>query len=60
MRERETETAADALVELCDAYGIALNQQVGTLVAACQDAVLEDDDDDLEVDDDDDLEDDED
>ena len=44
MRNREPETAADVIRELCDEYGLNPDQKISTLEKACEDLELEDDD----------------
>ncbi len=60
MRNREPETAADVIRELCDEYGLNPDQRISTLEKACEDLDLDDDelDDDLVDELDDDYEDD--
>ena len=49
MRNREPETAADIIRELCDEYGLNPDQRISTLEKACEDIELDHDelDDDL-------------
>lgn len=43
MRDRDPETVADVIEDMCEEYGIDPNQHVSTLMAACEDVLLEDD-----------------
>ena len=43
MRNREPETAADLIRELCDEYGLSPDQRISTLEKACEDLELDDD-----------------
>ena len=49
MRNREPETAADVIRDLCDEFGLNPDQRISTLEKACEDIELDDDD---ELDDD--------
>ncbi len=42
MRNREPETAADIIRELCDEYGLNPDQKISTLEKACEDLELDD------------------
>ncbi len=44
MRNREPETAADVIRELCDEYGLNQDQRISTLEKVCEDLELDDDD----------------
>lgn len=59
-REREPETVADVLADMCELYDVDPNQHISTLMRECADVMVEDDPEDEDDDDDPDYEDDDD